>query len=61
MNAHLAEIIATERIAELRREAAAMRLAADAPRGGGVAEALRQIRSRWSLRQATSIHWRRTA
>jgi hypothetical protein len=61
MNAYLADIIATERISELRREADAVRLAAEAPRHSRAAEVVRWLSGRWSVSQHAVIHWRRTA
>ena len=61
MNTYLAEIIATERIAELRREADARRLAAQVRRRGPLADVALSLVRRWSIgRESTQVR-RRTA
>ena len=61
MNAYLSEIIATQRIAELRREADVVRLAAAARRMPSDGAAGQSARDRWSVGRALMILRRRTA
>jgi hypothetical protein len=61
MNTYLAEIIATERIAELRREADARRLVADARRHRRIEHVLRPPLTRWSFLRTVAGLRRRTA